>query len=142
LEDPARRKKEDEMGLLRVAALISTGSPKDARWDELVRYFGQRDGKDWIPYARYLLGSGDQPQFLEEPAREPDITTVAWVAALKAMSEGRYAEASDWFEVAVETDQVKVPPQAWAFEQLQRWRSREKLLAAFTPEDAFVVSPR
>jgi tetratricopeptide (TPR) repeat protein len=141
LEDPARRKKEDEMHLLRLAALILSGSPKDARWDELARYFGERDDEDWIPYARYLLHGGE-PKFLEAPAKEANLTTVAWVAALKALSEGRYAEALDWFEVAIETDQVKIPPQAWSFETLQRWRSREKLFADFTPEDAFVVSPR
>lgn len=138
-EDPARARKVEEIELLRTAALLMTPGENATRQAELRRYFGDRKNSEWAPYALYMLDALPDPDFLSKPTREDTLANVGWFAGLKAARLGRYEEASDWFEVAVHTDQMRMPPQAWAFEMLDRWKDQSKALALFTPEDAFVV---
>ncbi|HTR03535.1 MAG TPA: hypothetical protein VMN82_10105, partial [Thermoanaerobaculia bacterium] len=140
-EDPARPTKGDEVDLLRASALVWSPEPDAAQRDLLRRHFEERPKSVWTPYALAILSDGE-PTYLMETIQGNGAETIGWFSGLRAIERGRYEEASDWLQVAVQTDQVQAPPQAWAFELLRRWQGRNKLLSLFTPEDALVVERR
>jgi hypothetical protein len=131
LEDPARAKKTDEMQVLRAASLIYTKEPADSkRRAELVQYFEARPASVWKPMGLFLLGK-ITPEELDRQTKGTDFTMASrgWVMGLRAAEQGHYAEASDWFEIAVESDQQNQPPNAWAYGIMRRWLSDGKSFA-------------
>lgn len=130
LEDPARPKKTDEMQVMRAASLVYTREADSPRREELVRYFEARPSNVWRSMGLFLLGKLTPEQF-DQQTRGTNLTLASrgWLMGMRAAEQGRYEEASDWFETAVESDQNHEPPNAWAYEILSRWKTKGQSLA-------------
>lgn len=132
--DPARATKDDEMQLMRAAALIHKPEPSCEPYYRLLQYFGGRPRKGWAPFGLFLLGSATPEEVYVLSDGLPGICNLGWLMGLKAAGEGRYEEASDWFQVSVESGQPRVPPNAWSFEILRRWMVRDLFLRQLQAE--------
>jgi tetratricopeptide (TPR) repeat protein len=122
LEDPAMPKKTDEMQVMRAASLICLREADSPRREELVRYFEGRPSSVWRSMGLFLLGKLT-PEQLDQQTRGTNLTLASrgWLMGMRAAEQGRYEEASDWFEIAVESDQNHEPPNAWAYGIMSRW---------------------
>ena len=78
----------------------------------------------------FLLGKLTPEQFDQE-TRGTTLTLASrgWLLGMRAAEQGRYEEASDWFQIAVESDQIREPPNAWAYEIMSRWMSKGQPLS-------------
>ena len=126
LEPGTLLKKTDEIQVMRAASLIHQKEPADSpRREELVRYFEGRPQNVWKPMGLFLLGKLT-PDELDQQTRGTDLSLASrgWLLGLRAAEQGRYDEASDWFEIAVESDQSREPPNAWAYMIMSRWISK------------------
>ena len=56
-------------------------------------------------------------------------TEVAYYAGLKAESEGRLADANNWYQVVLELGKTREGEYRWAHTRLYSWRSKEKYLS-------------
>ena len=130
LEDPARPTKADEMQVMRAASLIYIREADSPRREELVRYFEARPANVWRSMGLFLLGKLT-PEQLDQQTRGTNLSMASrgWLLGMRAAEQGRYEEASDWFEIAVESDQNREPPNAWAYETMGRWMSKGQPLA-------------
>ena len=130
LEDPARPTKTDEMQVMRAASLLYTREADSPRREELVQYFEARPSNVWKSMGLFLLGKLTPEQF-DQQTRGTNLTMASrgWVLGMRAAEQGRYEEASDWFEIAVESDQSHEPPNAWAYMIMSRWMSKGQSLA-------------
>lgn len=135
LEDPARPRKEDEIQVLRAASLIHSPSADDNRRKLLIEYFDGRPKplKDFPAMGLFLLGKTN-PQDLIPSVAALGVSNAGWVLGLRAAAEGRYEEASDWLEVAVEAAKDGVPPGGWCVEILYRWWEKSRFLADLARE--------
>lgn len=131
LEDPARAQKTDEMAALRSGSIIYTHEAASSpRRDELLRYWESRPASTWKSMGLYLLGKLSPAEF-DQQTRGGDLSMASrgWVMGLRAAEQGRYEEASDWFEIAIEGDENHQPPNAWAYGILSRWMASGKSFA-------------
>jgi tetratricopeptide (TPR) repeat protein len=130
LEDPARQTKVNEMQVLRTAALLMRRSPDAAGREELRRYFASQPPDVWTVYGLYLLGHASEEELFATSAKWPaGLANVAWLKGVRAAGDGRYADASEWFSVAVDTDLENAPPTAFAYMTLRRWMREDKPLS-------------
>jgi hypothetical protein len=121
LEDPARPTKNDQIELLRAAALLMEHSTDTEKRDRSLRYFESRPRKDWAILGLFLLGRATEAELFAEARNPQSRTNIAWLMGVRAVGERRYEEASDWFSVAVDTDQPHAPPTGFSWETLNRW---------------------
>ncbi len=129
IEDPARPTKEDEIQLMRAASLIHAPDATGERHEKLVQYFQARPDNVWKPMGLFLLGKLSDEELFKAMKGRFDISSLGWMRGLRAADQGRYEEASDWFEIAVESDLNKQPPNAWAYGILSRWAGEYEPMA-------------
>ena len=129
LGDPARPTKEDELQVMRAASLVHNREADSPRREELVRYFESRPPNVWRAMGLFLLGKLTPEQLDRQADETLSVASRGWLLGLRAAEQGRYQEASDWFEIAVDSDQNHEPPNAWAFEIMSRWMSKGQPLA-------------
>lgn len=120
IEDPSRIIKQDAFQLMRAAAFLIENSENDARRERLIQYFQTRPRTDWTVMGLFLLGKASEQELFAGAQGLQGRATVAWLMGVKAASEERFQAASDWFSVAVDTDQA-APPTAFSFLTLHRW---------------------
>ena len=113
------------MQVMRAASLIYIREADSPRREELVRYFEARPANVWRSMGLFLLGKLT-PEQLDQQTRGTNLSMASrgWLLGMRAAEQGRYEEASDWFEIAVESDQNREPPNAWAYETMGRWMSK------------------
>jgi len=136
LEDPAMTRKTDEMAALRSGSVIYMHEPVGSpRRDELLRYWESRPSSTWKSMGLYLLGKLTPAEF-DQQTRGGDLSLASrgWVMGLRAAEQGRYEEASDWFEIAIESDENHQPPNAWAYGIISRWMASGKPFAELERE--------
>jgi hypothetical protein len=83
----------------------------------------------------YLLGQLTPAEF-DQQTRGGDLSMASrgWVMGLRAAEQGRYGEASDWFEIAIEGDENHQPPNAWAYGIISRWMASGRPFAELERE--------
>ena len=141
LEDPARPTKEDEIQLMRAASLIYAPDPTGERHEKLVGYFEARPENDWKVMGLFLLGKRSEEEIFKAPKGRFMVCSLGWMLGLRAAEQGRYEDASDWFEIAVESDQNQQPPDAWAYEILRHWAGQYEPLAEIQKKRSLVQKP-
>ena len=138
LEDPGNAEKNDVLHTVRAAALIYTHEAPGTGREDLIRYFKDRpSGEDFVVYGRYLLGETDEAALFSRIKDISYVCSIGWLIGVRSAGAGRYEQASDWFEVAVETDVSTIPPHAWAWGTLSRWPGNERTLSQVAKEGSF-----
>ena len=86
------------------------------------------NSRHYHQYGRFLLGHIPFERLLSL-AKAPDkMIEIAYYVGLRAQSEGRLEEASDWYRVAFSLGNIKEAEYRWSFDQLNRWRNAGKYL--------------
>lgn len=121
--------KADFVWLMRAAAsCIERPTPKQQ--EILADRFSESGdaSRHYHQYGRFLLGYISFERLLAL-VRAPDkMIEIAYYVGLKAQSEGRLEEASDWYRVAFSLGDVKEAEYRWSYDQLNRWRNDGKYL--------------
>ena len=135
LEASTRAAKADELQLMRAATVLIDPDKYGDRRAELVAHFESRPRKGWAVLGLYLLGKATEEEVFATATNLPALATLGWLKGVRAASEGRYEEASDWFSIGVDTDQDKAPPHAWSYMSLQRWITAGKPFSVLAAEN-------
>jgi hypothetical protein len=123
--DPSRSKDETEVWLRRTSAelLASSGAPPHRA--ELVAHYAARDSDRYDRMARVLLGIDPADAILPLASDPHGRAEVSYYFAVKALHEGRYDEAADWFAVCVGTGSARDSEWYWSQGQLRAWTQAE-----------------
>ncbi|MFO0610740.1 MAG: hypothetical protein U0324_46690 [Polyangiales bacterium] len=137
--DPARAAK---VWLLRAAAVLRAGE-RAARRDEVLRALRAAPPSDEVTLGRYLLGAGDLASAVSVARAPRRRAEVAYYLGLRAQSERRIGEASDWYQLAAMAGVAAEPEAAWAARSLDAWYGRREPLAALaaSPWERSVAPP-
>lgn len=112
---------------MRAAALAQQDVKSGARYDELVQMLNAKPRDDvYALYAKYFANLVDKDEVLR--AAKKDLASAAWTLGIRAGSEKRFLEASDWFQVAVSAGPSNYPPAGWSWEILAVWRASGRFL--------------
>ncbi len=115
--------------LLRAYAASLEGLANHPHRGELLAYY---EGKTWGDFrfrlGRYLLGLGELKELVELPKSEEERCELIYVLGIRAMSDGRYPEASDWFHLLTTRCKGDFPAFKLARTILGDWYSESRSL--------------
>ena len=122
--------------LLRATALLWEETPNKEHQAELLRYYSDATNPNIQHYmGRHVMGLIDENEILQYTKDRFRRGAVPYYLAIKAFSEGRFVDASDWLRVSVETEVNEVGERMWSLELLKRWSSKRKSLSRLTHAD-------
>ncbi|MBN2383891.1 hypothetical protein JXQ70_13530 [bacterium] len=120
---------EECVWLSRAAAYLKTKSSNTEQLKALRDYF-KNDGKSiYYQLGRFLVGLTQESDVYRYVKNDKDRCSVGYYFGLKAQSEGRYNDASDWYRISIETRRQNTPAYSWAFLQLSDWNGFNRTLA-------------
>lgn len=128
LFDAAQGRDDDFTWLMRASAAVKQ-APDGKQRTLLREHYATPTGNHYHAAGRFLSGlitEGDLLGLALDPKRRCEL---AYYVGLRAQGEGRYAEASDWYRVSVETGLANNGEYRWAHATLARWQSEGKSLA-------------
>ena len=129
IDETPGRANLDQLHVLRAAACIRAPSPDAARRAEVLEYAHKAPPENWgAAYPRYLLGETDESAILASIGNLDGIGSAAWAIGARKAGERRLAEASDWFQVVMETGSQHLPPIGFAYEAISKWTQAEEPL--------------
>jgi len=129
------RVNQDKLHVLRAAACIRAAQPDAARREAVLQYAHKVGADGWgAIYPKFLLGETDETALLASITGRDDACTAAWAIGARKVGEGKFAEANDWFEIAMETGRQQLPPIAFAYDVLAKWTEAEEPLDALAVE--------
>lgn len=114
---------------LRGYALYLSRKETDPRREPLLAYWAANASVDFSVWGRYLFGVGSREEAFSKVKDAEDLAGVAWTIGLKAAREGRYDEANEWFQVALEVGHEHMAPAAWSWKFLTNWRRKDVFLS-------------
>lgn len=125
---------------LRAAASLQYKGLKKKDRKELTQYFKKADNSYNLA-GKYLLGIVTQKEFVrrchsksQRYATSPSVLgACAFYVGLKAETEGRLKEASDWYRVSMETNSYVAPEYHWAVLKLEIWGLQDRFLSVLDP---------
>ncbi len=121
--------------LLRSAAYARSSNPKPEQRAVVLDYCRhQAEGTMYSVYPRYMLGEADDRALLAFAKDASSICTIAWMIGSRKASEGRVAEAADWFQVAMETGDTAQPPYSMSYMLMAKWTGTKKLMENLATE--------
>jgi len=107
--------------LLRAAAWLRQGKPDD-QYTPMLRSHYQGTGKTYyFNIGQNLLGMLPEETLLPMARTDKQKCEFAYYLALRAESDGRFADASDWYRVCIETGLSLNGEYRWAYWALNRW---------------------
>jgi thioredoxin-like negative regulator of GroEL len=107
--------------LLRAAAWLRQGKPADQYTPMLRSHYQGQSKIYYFNIGQYLLGMLPGETLLPMARTDKQKCEFAYYLALKAESDGRFADASDWYRVCVETGLLRNGEYIWAYWTLNRW---------------------
>ena len=119
----------DFVWLMRAALATRQGLANDPNRAALERYYKNAQSSQYDRIGRYLLGMSPEGELLALATTPKLKCEIAFYAGLRAESERRFRDASDWYRVALETGQSNNGEWRWAYDQLYRWYSNGQSLA-------------
>ena len=108
----ARAKRPDPA--LRVAILEESGRHLAGSWDSIA--------------PRYMVREVGDDVMLSLAVGSEAICNVAWLVGTRKATEGDFADANDWFQVAMETAAVSQPPHVYSYQLMSKWMRANKSL--------------
>ena len=122
--------------LLRALAWLQDPKRNPARRAQLMAFYRRPDARFYHLAGRCLLHM-EPPEALLTAATTPHRRAeVSYYLGIKALSERRYRDASDWLRVTVETNSVRDWEILWAKDLLTRWTGAGRELRAAVPQVA------
>jgi hypothetical protein len=121
------------MWLLRTLAWLQTPERDPEHYARLVGFYRRLDPRWYHVVGQYLLGMQTEATVLiltDTPHRR---TEASYYLGVKALSERRYANASDWFRVTVEAYNEHDWEWLWAKDLLQAWAATGRELTTAVP---------
>lgn len=112
----------DYVWVLRAATQAEPGMPSKERRQALLSYYSQHPSGHYNTLGRYLMGLATEEEVLREATSSSTIASTSYYLGVKAKSEGRYVDASDWFRFGAEKGSSQEPEHKWCFDALMRWR--------------------
>lgn len=132
--DPGKFKHPEWIWLMR--SIASLKAPDDAHKKELIGYYNAHQSLLEDHIARYLLNLMSEQELLTHATNAPARCTISYFIGFRAESERRYADASDWYRVTLETSQTRMgspwhyrSPYSWARGSLNKWTKMNKTLS-------------
>jgi tetratricopeptide (TPR) repeat protein len=122
IDDPDPQGFGEMVWLLRAAASLRT--PDDPHREEVLQHYRTAT----LPAAevgKYLLGLTDEANFFDLAKTPRDRCASAYYFGVKAIAEGRYEDALEWFRVSHETGATEAWEYDWAYRQLARWAGKD-----------------
>jgi hypothetical protein len=125
--------------MLKAASLLHLREIQGLRWDGLVAEIAQDPSDDFFVLgARYLTGRIDAAEILRQPTPDPTrLTSLGWLMGVKTASDRHFADADAWFQVALESGQHQLPPNAWSFVIESDWQKVKRSLAVLEKKGDF-----
>ena len=114
--------------LMRAAASLQYKELKKKDRKKLIQYYQSAKG-DWDLAGKYLLGMVSEEEFIKRSKPAFTRGVYAFYLGLKAETEGRLEEASDWYRVSMETGWYQVTEYHWAVRKLEKWERQNRFLA-------------
>jgi hypothetical protein len=112
----------DYVWLLRAATLNEVGIYSEDRRQSLLKYYSEHSSGHYNMLGRYLMSLMSEADLLRHGG---PVASTAYYIGLKAKSEGRYVDASDWFRFGMEKGSSQEPEHKWCGDVLRRWRLGE-----------------
>jgi len=134
VENPEKGPESDRVWLMRAAAAARRGPEGDPHRDALLQYYGSPGPRYYHQIGRFLLGLATEHEVLAVATDPRRRCEVAFYIGLRAKGEGRYADASDWFRVAIETGQERVAEYTFAYNTITDWQAEGKSLSLLAAE--------
>jgi hypothetical protein len=124
--------------MLKAASLLHLRETHGPRWEGLVAEVGADTSDDlFVRCTRYFLGRAEAATVLQPLPGPGHLTTLGWVMGVKAASERRFADADQWFQVALESGQQNQPPHAWSWTIESDWHSAYRSLSVLEKTGKF-----
>lgn len=126
--EPDRSSDGSFLWLVRALAALQQPQPQSAEWRELVTHYRRAGSGPYDVAGRFLVGLESEATMLrlaESPKRRVEYS---YYLGIKALSERRLRDASEWLRVAMETRQTGDGEFLLAKEQLARWSRSGKTL--------------
>lgn len=105
IETPDSGKYPEVVWLFRACASARLAG-KDPHRSELVAHYSTTAEERYKVVGRYLLGLATEQELFATATDQVRRGEVAWGLAVKAHGEGRYEDASDWYRVCAEVDDL------------------------------------
>lgn len=134
IEEPKPGDQPDFVWLLRAAASLQLGTGKDPHRDKLERYYHQNTSSPYAVIGRYLMGLASEQDVLAVATDAKKRCEIAYYLGLRAWTEGRYDDASDWYRVSVETGLKNNGEYRWAYGRIYVWYTHGKSLSRLAAE--------
>ena len=111
--------------LYRAAASIRRDGESASHRRALEKHFEASHGSFYHVLGRYLLGYATAEEVMPLVTDKNKRCEAAYYLGLRAMHEGRFNDASDWFRIAVETGQIRMGEYRWAYNELLHLVNRD-----------------
>lgn len=119
----------DAVWLYRAAALLQQPGEHKLRREAVLAYLASSGGSFYDALSAHLLGQKSETEVLALATDANKRCEVAYFLGVRAMSENRFHDASDWFRVAAETGLIRMGEYRWAGNQLRAWDRKGKSLS-------------
>jgi tetratricopeptide (TPR) repeat protein len=130
----------DNVWLLRAAAALRTTLPT-ADAQALTAHYRTAGHGVYHTLGEHLSGLEVFPRLRAEAEDPTTAGEAAYWIGYRAQAEGRYAEASDWYQVAILVGNARKHEWRWAFNELQGWSTRNRTLARLQQERFWIRAP-
>ncbi len=125
---------EDFAWAMRAAASVKLGPRKDSHRVELEKYFQQHTKGYWETIGRYLMGLASEDELVAQAKNPRERCENAYYLGLRAESDDRFEDASDWYRISVESGLENMGEYRWAYNTLYLWEGKGMSLARIAAE--------
>lgn len=123
-DDPGRGDLADFAWLMRAAAAVEEGLDTHPRRAELLAHYRRGRSDPYHVMGRYLVGLSGEDEMVALMTAPDRRCEVSYYLGVRALGEGRYRDASDWFRVVTETGLTHEGEYRWAYGRLLEWSQR------------------
>lgn len=135
ITDPEKGAHADYVWLMRAAASAGTDTAGNPYHKRLIKYFRTDKSDYYHLIGRYLIGLATEKDLLALAQNKKALCEISYFIGFRAQKEGRYADASDWFRLSIETGLIKNGEYRWAYDSLYIWRQKTMSLARLSAEN-------
>ena len=129
LDDPGPTEDGTFAWLMRAAGALQEERDRDPHREQLLAHFRAAGNDPYSVMGKYLVGLADERQMLALVTSPDRRCEVAYYLGVRARSERRYRDATEWFLIARETEQLHEGEYTSALDQLRNWASWQRSLS-------------
>lgn len=120
--------------LVRAATFVLDGGDDPEQKRQLEARFAKAEPDHYHIIGRYLLGKASEAELLAEAVDQKKSNEIYYFIGFKAMTEGRYRDAADWFWLTTEIGTMNNGETRWARDHLYLWVGQSKSLRLLAEE--------